>query len=341
MDEARGFKVLTEHPYGLNQEAIAQRTGKDQTTIARALSLLSLPDDLQDFMTRVIKGEGHTRHLKKIQDVERRKALTAQAEKEGWSVKETEKRVNAALGKVASPPAPLPKGEGGAEAKRSATGEATTAPDPLAEFWPQAQVLSKVSVTGQWHVQYKEEAWQFTYKPLASQTPKSDIGRWFRSMSDILLGSANGGYQGSSSTFTPTQEEQAEKDRHLRFAPTTREDTSRVMQEMTKARIPQTQEEEAKLLAIARASSGPAELYEQILGPGNFYSERFKGVSWQEAGYQDADAGYRQTLSSFRTAAEFSKAKSAPPAAPVSKARTIDPEVQAMIDRVKARRGAL
>src|SRR5271154_3670305 len=40
IEEAKGYKQLVDAPYNLTQEAIAQRVGKSQTVIARALALL-------------------------------------------------------------------------------------------------------------------------------------------------------------------------------------------------------------------------------------------------------------------------------------------------------------
>ena len=100
----------------------------------------------------------------------------------------------------------------------------------------------------------------------------------------------------------PTAEEEADRDRFARFAPSTREEMKRVMQETAKARMPQTPEEETQFIESAKRSAGPAPVYEAILGPGNFYSERQQTASWQAAGYRDAESGAREILSAFRKA---------------------------------------
>src|SRR5580698_2809573 len=66
VEEAKGYKQLVDHPYNLTQDAIAQRVGKSQTAIARALALLELPLEIQEIMPRGIITETHTRFLRKI-----------------------------------------------------------------------------------------------------------------------------------------------------------------------------------------------------------------------------------------------------------------------------------
>src|SRR5258706_12809545 len=94
IEEARGYKQLVEAPYNMTQEAIAQRVGKSQTCIARSLALLDLPAEIQEIMPRGIITETHTRSLRKVSDRTRQVQLARQADKEGWTVKEMERRGN-------------------------------------------------------------------------------------------------------------------------------------------------------------------------------------------------------------------------------------------------------
>jgi len=197
IEQANGFKQLTEAPFNLSHEAIGQKVGKDQSTITRILGLLELPEDIQNFMSRDMISERHVRSVKPLGDKDRQNTLLRQAAKEGWGVRETENRVNKVLGKVASPPAPLPKGEGGADAKRSATGEATT-PDPWAYLkaqqnkdpyvsaWP--ALLENVCVSGingDWSVKFESGSWHFQVRSSHIQTQK-DLGQWFLDMAKGL-----------------------------------------------------------------------------------------------------------------------------------------------------------
>ncbi len=123
VEEARGYKQLVEPPYNLTQEAIAQRVGKSQTAIARSLALLDLPPEIQEIMPRGIITETHTRSLRKVTNVSLQIQLARQADKEGWTVKETERRVNEVLKNIGEP------------LKRREVKSAPPAQDPLAKVW--------------------------------------------------------------------------------------------------------------------------------------------------------------------------------------------------------------
>src|SRR5882672_6180568 len=92
IEEARGYNQLVEPPYNLTQEAIAQRVGKSQTAIARTLALLELPPEIQEIMPRGIITETHTRALRKISNRAQQIELAQQGDRQGWTVKEMERR---------------------------------------------------------------------------------------------------------------------------------------------------------------------------------------------------------------------------------------------------------
>ena len=123
IEEARGYKQLVETPYNLTQEAIAQRVGKSQTAIARILALLDLPSEIQEIMPRGIVTETHTRALRKMSDRTMQVELARKADREGWTVKETERRVNDSLK------------ESGQPIQRRQTKAKLPPDDPLAKIW--------------------------------------------------------------------------------------------------------------------------------------------------------------------------------------------------------------
>jgi ParB family chromosome partitioning protein len=123
IEEARGYKQLVEAPYNMTQEAIAQRVGMSQTCIARSLALLDLPPEIQEIMPRGIISETHTRSLRKITDRTRQVQLARQADKEGWTVKEMERRVNEVLKSKGEP------------IKKREVKSAPPSQDPLAKHW--------------------------------------------------------------------------------------------------------------------------------------------------------------------------------------------------------------
>ncbi len=135
IEEARGYKQLVDAPYNLTQEAVAERVGKSQTAIARTLALLELPSEIQELMPRGIVTETHSRSLRKISDRALQIQLARRADREGWTVKETERRVNEALKQSGEP------------VKKRIVKAKPGVQDPLARIWqPILQTADQVGV---------------------------------------------------------------------------------------------------------------------------------------------------------------------------------------------------
>jgi len=62
LEEARAYRMLAE-AYGLTQQQIGERVGKDQTTVAHRLRLLDAPQILQDALVDGKITDGHVRAL--------------------------------------------------------------------------------------------------------------------------------------------------------------------------------------------------------------------------------------------------------------------------------------
>jgi ParB family chromosome partitioning protein len=62
IDEALGYQALMDD-LSYTQEKIAERVGKDRTTITNALRLLTLPQSVQDLVSRGTLSAGHARAL--------------------------------------------------------------------------------------------------------------------------------------------------------------------------------------------------------------------------------------------------------------------------------------
>ncbi len=62
IEEAQGFSRLVEE-FGYTQEALAARVGKDRSTVANALRLLRLPDDVRELVVEGRLSMGHARAL--------------------------------------------------------------------------------------------------------------------------------------------------------------------------------------------------------------------------------------------------------------------------------------
>jgi ParB family chromosome partitioning protein len=92
VEEADAYqRLLSEH--GLTQEALAQRLGKERSTIANSLRLLKLPPDVRDQLAAGVLSPGHGKVLLGLPDAEAMTALTHEAAEKGWSVRDLEKAV--------------------------------------------------------------------------------------------------------------------------------------------------------------------------------------------------------------------------------------------------------
>jgi ParB family transcriptional regulator, chromosome partitioning protein len=89
MEEARAFARLG-NEFGLTQEQIAQRTGKERTTIANYIRLLKLPQGVQLDIQRGYVSFGHAKVLLTLPTLETQESLARRIVKEGLSVRETE-----------------------------------------------------------------------------------------------------------------------------------------------------------------------------------------------------------------------------------------------------------
>jgi len=89
IEEAEAYEVLLEE-HGLTQEKIAERVGKDRSTVANALRLLKLPGDVRDLVRDGQLDMGHARALLGLEGVEAIRKLAQRAVREGLSVRATE-----------------------------------------------------------------------------------------------------------------------------------------------------------------------------------------------------------------------------------------------------------
>ena len=94
IEEAEAYDVLVSD-HGLTQEEIAKRVGKERSTVANALRLLKLPEDVRDSVRDGQLDMGHARALLGIDDAEAIRKAAARAIREGLSVRATEALVRA------------------------------------------------------------------------------------------------------------------------------------------------------------------------------------------------------------------------------------------------------
>lgn len=89
LDEAKAYRRLGLE-FGLSQDQIAQKVGKDKSSISNMLRVLNLPEAVQDFLWRNLITLGHAKALLAIGDEKRQIALCEDIVKNGLSVRQME-----------------------------------------------------------------------------------------------------------------------------------------------------------------------------------------------------------------------------------------------------------
>jgi ParB family chromosome partitioning protein len=103
MEEARAYEWLIQD-FGLSQEEVATRVGKDRSTITNMLRLLKLPPEVQALVVDGKLGPGHARALLSVGAADKMKELAERVTREGLSVRQVEEMVRVpAPGERAAP----------------------------------------------------------------------------------------------------------------------------------------------------------------------------------------------------------------------------------------------
>lgn len=108
IEEAVAYSKLLEL-HNLTQEALAQRLGKGQSTVANKLRLLKLPDDVQNALMEKSLTERHARALIPLKDPEKQVQLMKEIIEKQLNVKQTEDRVVKMLEQTKKKPQPKRK----------------------------------------------------------------------------------------------------------------------------------------------------------------------------------------------------------------------------------------
>ena len=92
IEEAEGYHLLAEK-FGLTQEEVAQRVNKARASVANALRLLGLPDEVRKFVAEGLLTSGHAKVLLGLAIAEEQCRLAERTIQEGLSVRDLERRV--------------------------------------------------------------------------------------------------------------------------------------------------------------------------------------------------------------------------------------------------------
>lgn len=102
IEEAEGYRRLTEE-FGLTQEQVSQRVGKDRSTVANALRLLGLPDEVKSLVAEGSISMGHARALLGVPRIPEMVDLAQRISQDKLSVREAERMVKAKKDAPATP----------------------------------------------------------------------------------------------------------------------------------------------------------------------------------------------------------------------------------------------
>ena len=105
IEEAEAYRILVDD-LELTQYEVAERVGKQRTTVANALRLLNLPELVKDMVRDRRISMGHARALLALEDVQAIESLARQVVAEGLSVREVETRAKRPAGTKSRPGRP-------------------------------------------------------------------------------------------------------------------------------------------------------------------------------------------------------------------------------------------
>lgn len=109
IEEATSYQRLIDD-FGLSQADVARLVGKDRSTVANAMRLLRLPEEVRTMVHEGRLSEGHARALLSLGDNRAMQLLAERAVAGGWSVREMEDQVrgDAPARRTGKKPAPQP-----------------------------------------------------------------------------------------------------------------------------------------------------------------------------------------------------------------------------------------
>lgn len=102
LEEAMAYDYLMKNR-GLTQEALSASIGKSRVSIANAVRLLKLPEELKNYLDNGDLSAGHARALLTIDDPQEQIAMADRAIEKAWSVRQIEEAVRLYLEKQLQP----------------------------------------------------------------------------------------------------------------------------------------------------------------------------------------------------------------------------------------------
>ncbi len=102
LERARAFSALAEQ-FSLSHQQVAERVGVERATVTNTLRLLDLEPEIAEMVQTGRLSQGHAKALLSVQASVERVRLAHQCSREGWSVRETERRCSGQRDSVTAP----------------------------------------------------------------------------------------------------------------------------------------------------------------------------------------------------------------------------------------------
>jgi ParB family transcriptional regulator, chromosome partitioning protein len=131
LEEADAYRQLIQE-FELTQDQVAQKVGKDRTTISNALRLLKMPDTLKEAVLNETIREGHARALMQITDEQKQTGLLKNIVEQNLSVRQTEelvRRTNAQTTDANEPAKKAANGNASGRPSSSVVRHSSSSPD--------------------------------------------------------------------------------------------------------------------------------------------------------------------------------------------------------------------
>ncbi len=89
IEEAAGYKALMED-FGMTQDGVAKRLGKSRSAVANTMRLLTLDEEIREFLVNGELTSGHARALLSVEDPQLRHELAQKIIADGLNVRQSE-----------------------------------------------------------------------------------------------------------------------------------------------------------------------------------------------------------------------------------------------------------
>jgi hypothetical protein len=190
LEAARGYQRLTQPPYGLSPAQIARALAQEPRVVQQALSLLTLPEELQKMLEARQLSVAQLEFLQRLRRHDDMTQLARQASIQKWDAVTTERHVDLFLGEIEKTEQAKTQSH---LAKLLGDGASAHAEDidPLTPLWARLREHPVFQTVGDWHVQYRGALrWSFDIKPKTTDAAASRVrlAEWFRRMAELFEG---------------------------------------------------------------------------------------------------------------------------------------------------------